>query len=354
MSRIDEALRRGGKSVGQPDTFNVPSVRALDWFAPGNDAPAREAETAVAVAPPVDRPAPTAPAPTPIATSSMLRPTASTFAEGGNDAIGASGFREKLIVGDRMGPVAVEQYRRVAALLHNAQREHGTKVVMVASAVPGEGKTLTAVNLALTLSQSYHRKVVLIDADLRRPTVHQLLGVHNNFGLTSVLKSEEDKKIRPHRASEFLSVVPAGVPDPDPMSGLTSDRMRRVIADAASQFDWVIIDTPPVALLPDANLLAAFVDAAILVIGAGLTPLAAIQKAVEAIGRERVLGSSVESNSTTGTVLLARRALTIDDPDAGDELGARTAAFVPLIHRSDALGVLVVAATLIGEVRLFI
>src|SRR5204863_7254975 len=76
----------------------------------------------------------------------------------------------------------------------------------------------------------------------------------------------------------------------DPMSGLTSDRMRRVIVEAAGQFDWVIIDTPPVALLPDANLLAAFVDAAILVIGAGLTPLSAIQKAVEAIGRDRVLG----------------------------------------------------------------
>lgn len=287
MSRIDEALRRGGKGVGQPDTFNVPSVRALDWFAPGNDAPARDEHATAIHELPAEKPAPAVPPPTPMtAAPVMLRPTPSE----GLREIGASGFREKLIVGDRMGPVAVEQYRRVAALLHNAQREHGTRIVMIASAVPGEGKTLTAVNLALTLSESYRRRVVLIDADLRRPTVHQLLGVHNNFGLTSVLKSEEDKKIRPHRASEFLSVVPAGVPDPDPMSGLTSDRMRRVIVDAAGQFDWVIIDTPPVALLPDANLLAAFVDAAILVIGAGLTPLGAVQKAVEAIGRDRVLG----------------------------------------------------------------
>jgi protein-tyrosine kinase len=306
MSRIDEALRRGGKGIGHPDTFNVPSVRALDWFAPGNDAPAREEHAPVAVDVQAEKPAP-APAPTPVAPASIvsapvvLRPTPAPAERSGE--IGASGFREKLIVGDRMGPVAVEQYRRVAALLHNAQREHGTKVVMVASAVPGEGKTLTAVNLALTLSESYRRRVVLIDADLRRPTVHQLLGVHNNFGLTSVLKSDEERKIRPHRASEYLSVVPAGVPDPDPMSGLTSDRMRRVIADAAGQFDWVIIDTPPVALLPDANLLGAFVDAAILVIGAGLTPLAAIQKAIEAIGRDRVIGVVLnrisESNMTT-------------------------------------------------------
>src|SRR5262249_48979887 len=300
MSRIDEAMRRGGKGVGQPDTFNVPSVRALDWFAPGTDAPARDEHAIAAHEPPAEKPAPAPAAPTPIVTAPvMLRPTPAD----GVREIGASGFREKLIVGDRMGPVAVEQYRRVAALLHNAQREHGTRVVMIASAVPGEGKTLTAVNLALTLSESYRRRVVLIDADLRRPTVHQLLGVHNNFGLTSVLKSEEDKKIRPHRASEFLSVVPAGVPDPDPMSGLTSDRMRRVIPDAAGQCDWGIVDTPPVALLPDANLLAAFVDAAILVVGAGLTPLGAVQKAIEAIGRERVLGVVLnrisESNMST-------------------------------------------------------
>jgi len=280
MSRIDEALRRGVKSIGHPDTFNVPSVRALDWFAPGTDAPARPEPPAAVATAPDPSPAPVAAPPTPIGASPvMLRPTPAPT-DGSLLEIGASGFREKLIVGDRMGPVAVEQYRRVAALLHNAQREHGTKVVMIASAVPGEGKTLTAVNLALTLSESYRRRAVLIDADLRRPTVHQLLGVHNNFGLTSVLKSEEEKKILPHRASDFLSVVPAGVPDPDPMSGLTSDRMRLVIVEAAGQFDWVIIDTPPVALLPDANLLAAFVDAAILVIGAGLTPLAAIQKAV--------------------------------------------------------------------------
>src|SRR5437868_5685229 len=123
MSRIDEALRRSGKGVGHPDTFNVPSVRALDWFAPGNDAPPRGEDAHAPVEP---KPAPVSAGPTSIATAPvMLRPTP-TFIEGSTLPIGASGFREKLIVGDRMGPVAVEQYRRVAALLHNAQREHGT------------------------------------------------------------------------------------------------------------------------------------------------------------------------------------------------------------------------------------
>jgi len=74
------------------------------------------------------------------------------------------------------------------------------------------------------------------------------------------------------------------------MSGLTSGRMRRLIGEAAGTFDWVIIDTPPVVLLPDANLLAAMVDGAILVIGAGKTPHKLITRAVDALGRNKILG----------------------------------------------------------------
>jgi Mrp family chromosome partitioning ATPase len=88
----------------------------------------------------------------------------------------------------------------------------------------------------------------------------------------------------------YLSVLLAGRPDSDPMSGLTSDRMHRLISEAADAFDWVIIDTPPVVLLPDANLLATMVDGAILVIGAGKTPYKLITRAIDAIGRKKLLG----------------------------------------------------------------
>ena len=92
------------------------------------------------------------------------------------------------------------------------------------------------------------------------------------------------------RATSNLSLLLAGRPDSDPMSGLTSGRMRRLITEAAAHFDWVIIDTPPLVLLPDANLLAAMVDAAILVVGAGKTPYKLITRAIEAVGRSRILG----------------------------------------------------------------
>ena len=187
-------------------------------------------------------------------------------------------------------PTSTEQYRRLAGRLYIAQAEHGTRVVMVTSAMPGEGKTLTSTNVALTLAESYKRQVLLIDADLRRPWVHEMFQVPNLSGLNDGLRSAEDHKIPLLRLTDNLSILTAGRPDRDPMSVLSSDRMRRVLQEASTRFDWVIIDTPPVALLTDAHLLASLVDAVVLVVQAGKTPLSAINKAVEAVGRERILG----------------------------------------------------------------
>ena len=142
---------------------------------------------------------------------------------------------------------------------------------MVASAVAGEGKTLTALNLALTLSESYRRQVVLIDADLRRPRVHELLDISGVAGLNEALKGPGRSTLALVEVSPRLSVLPAGLPDPDPMGALTSRRMAEILDEAAARFDWVIVDTPPVVLLPDTNLLASMVDAAVLVIEAGRT-----------------------------------------------------------------------------------
>ena len=199
------------------------------------------------------------------------------------------GAAEKLMISPRE-PASAEQYRRLAARLLLAHAERNTRVVMVTSALPGEGKTLTATNLALTLSESYKRPVLLIDADLRRPGVHQLLELPNVRGLNDGLREADDRKIALLRYTEYLSILTAGRPDPDPMSVLSGDRMRRVLEEAATRFEWVIIDTPPVALLTDAHLLAALVDSVVLVVHAGQTPLPAINTAIQAVGRERILG----------------------------------------------------------------
>jgi capsular exopolysaccharide synthesis family protein len=197
---------------------------------------------------------------------------------------------EKLVISGQVAQAAVEQYRKLAATLHQAQAVRNVKIVMVASAMAGEGKTLTAVNLALTLSDSFRRNVLLIDADLRRPTVHKLFQIENATGLIDGLRSEDEQKLSLVKVTPYLSVLPSGRPDADPMSGLASERMKQIIDDASGRFDWVVIDTPPVVLLSDAKLLAEMADAVVLVVRAGITPVALIQRAVEALDRKRIVG----------------------------------------------------------------
>lgn len=201
-----------------------------------------------------------------------------------------SRLAQKVVVDKRVMPASREQYRRLAASLHHAQAATGTKVVMIASAMPAEGKTLTASNLALTFSESYQRTVLLIDGDLRKPGLHTVFGVDNSFGLADGLSSAEERKLPVQQVSARLSILTAGVASADPMAGLTSDRMRRVLDEAREGFDWVLIDTPPVAFLSDANLLARMVDAAVMVVKAGSTPFEMVQRAIEAIGRDRTVG----------------------------------------------------------------
>ncbi len=197
---------------------------------------------------------------------------------------------EKLVVTPSISPVSLEQYRRLAATLHRRQTETRIKTVLVASTMAGEGKTLTAVNLALTFSESYGRNVLLIDGDLRRPTTHAVLDVPNILGSGIGSTQETDQKLSLIQVSPRLSVLTAGQPDPDPMNRLASDRMRRVLIEAAAQFDWVIIDTPPVGTVPDANLLATMADVVLLVVQAGRTPARLVQRTADALGRERVMG----------------------------------------------------------------
>ena len=196
----------------------------------------------------------------------------------------------KVVVDDTMLPGAREQYRKLAAAMHQAQRANGFKVMMVASAVASEGKTLTAANLALTLSESYRRNVLVIDGDLRRPSMHTVFQVSGAPGLSEGLISAEETSLPLHRIGERLTLLPAGRPTSDPISALTADRMRRLVDEAREVFDWIIIDTPPIGLLTDASLMSSLADGVILVVKAGSTPYEMVTRAVDALGRERLMG----------------------------------------------------------------
>jgi capsular exopolysaccharide synthesis family protein len=204
---------------------------------------------------------------------------------------------EKVVVDRRMPAICREQYRRVAAVLHDAQAANRTQVILVTSALAGEGKTLTAANVAMTLSGSYRKRVLVVDGDLRRPVMHQIFRVETASGLADGLDPTSDMKIVVRQISPLLALLPAGRPTADPMAGLISERMRQLVEEARTTFDWVIIDTPPLVLLPDAHLLASIADAALLVVKAESTPHAMVKRAMDAIGSSKVLGVVLNKTS---------------------------------------------------------
>lgn len=195
----------------------------------------------------------------------------------------------RLIVHAEADPVYVEQYRRLGAALHHAQLQTGIRSVLVTSAVGSEGKTLCATNLALTLSRSFKRRVLLVDGDLRKPSVHQLFQIENGAGLTDVLK-RPGGPLPAHTLPPALSVITAGHHDPDPVSLLVSDAAGRFLSQARDDFDWVVVDTPPVVLFPDAELFADRLDRCVMVVSATTTSPQVAARAAAAIGASRTLG----------------------------------------------------------------
>jgi len=213
-----------------------------------------------------------------------------------------SEWKARLAVGQEADPSLSEQFRRLAATLIHGQRTSRLKSLLITSAVPEEGKTLTSVNLSLILSESYRRKVLLIDADLRRPSISGLANLDIADGLSESLIARDERKVSLIQLSESLSLLPAGRPQKDPLSAISSPRMSRLVEEAAGQFDWVIVDTPPLSAAADAGLLAQLVDGVLMVIRADRTPQKLIDHAINAIGKERILGvilNGIDGEETT-------------------------------------------------------
>ena len=291
MGRIGEALRRSGS--GRPR--NAPSSSPQDqertfaspWtFGEQERAPKRPEPASERVRTTEPAPAP-APAPTPAFDDAapQRRIARQTVTERFR-----SEWKARLAVGADADPRLSEQFRRLAATLIHGQRSNRLKSLLITSAVPEEGKTLTSVNLALILSESYRRRVLLVDADLRRPAISGLANLDISDGLSEALNARDERKVSLIQLSETLSLLPAGRAQKDPLSAISSSRMSHLVEEAAGQFDWVIVDTPPLSAAADAGLLAELVDGVLIVIRADRTPQKQIDHAINAIGKERILG----------------------------------------------------------------
>ncbi len=272
MSRIDEALRRTG-GAGDPA---VPVAADQDLFLPAwpvaDSGGAREEP----------------------ATNTVDKAGVPGVLQDRHQAPGAlsfsSAWRERLASGPDGNPTLIEQYRRLAATLHHAKLSNGLRSVMVTSARPGDGKTLTAINLALVLAESYRSQVLLIDADLRRPSIPTVVDIGSGAGLSEALRSPTEQKLALVPVTSRLTILPAGQAIANSIEALTSPRMRQILDEAVTRFDWVILDAPPVGPATDARLLTQMVEGTLFVIHAGQTQYGDVSQALDALGREHILG----------------------------------------------------------------
>lgn len=185
-----------------------------------------------------------------------------------------------------------EEFRRIRSALSYAGVSEQTRRILITSSNPGEGKSTFSSNLALTLA-GLRNSVLLIDADLRRPRVGEYFGVEGAVGLTTVLVGEVGfDAAKLNRPGTTLDILPSGLIPPNPAEILTSDAMKNLLDEATARYDFVIVDSPPVLSVADANLLAPFMDGAIIVVDAKKTrrsPLAHAVSSLEAAGG-RIIG----------------------------------------------------------------
>lgn len=194
-----------------------------------------------------------------------------------------------------------EQYRTIRTNLQFASVDDPLETILVTSSSPAEGKSMTVANLAVVYAQQ-DKRVLLIDADLRKPTVHYTFRLNNIRGLSNILAGEtklEDTVVQSD--IDGLDVLSSGPIPPNPSELLGSRRMAMMIEETRENYDIILIDTPPVLAVPDAQILANYVDGTLLVVRSGQTEYEAAIKAKASLEKSqgKLLGTVLNDREKT-------------------------------------------------------
>jgi capsular exopolysaccharide synthesis family protein len=189
------------------------------------------------------------------------------------------------------GSLGAEKYRVLATRLNHLQEQRSIKRVVVTSSSSREGKSVTVSNLALTLSRRLNKRVLLIDGDLRQPTLSKLFGIGQWPGISDWHLAQKPIGDYLVRISTWpLWILPSGAPPEHPLDLLQSARMPEVMNQFMGWFDWILIDSPPVLPMADLALWSRQAEAVIMVVRQGHTTKKFLTKAVEALDMSKLLG----------------------------------------------------------------
>ena len=187
---------------------------------------------------------------------------------------------------------AAESYRGLRTSLEYSSIDKELKHIVVTSSEPGEGKSTVVCALSSVIAQN-NKKVIILDCDLRRPTIHKKFGISNSIGLTEYIVGKNDLNSIIQELNENLNIITSGRIPPNPSEVLSSKTMENLLKVLSERYDYIILDTPPLTVVTDSQILAGKCDGTILVVRAEATSKESIIKAYKELEKVRanVLGS---------------------------------------------------------------
>lgn len=202
-------------------------------------------------------------------------------------------------VGSNDSPAA-EAFRLLSVRLRQLRRERPLKKVLITSTIPQEGKSVTAGNLACAMSSGAHQKVILVEGDVRRPSLAKVFGLRAHPGLCEWLQGERNLSDSIYRLEDAgIWLLPAGSSPVNPLELLESKKLAELMQQLATIFDWVIIDSPPVLPIADTSVWSRLADGILLVTRQGITEKRHLQRGIDALDHKKLIGALLNSSRRT-------------------------------------------------------
>ena len=280
MSRLFEALQKS-----EPDlSFDFPLAMQLtdELLKPAETAqeqseefePSLRGKQDVDVAPELDQPIPSVPV--------IIKPAT------------------RLVCLTQKDSLAAEKFRFLAVRLRQLQQNRAVKKLLVTSTIPEEGKSMISANLALSLARKKRQRVLLLEGDLRRPTLYESFGLRSLPGVSEWLKSGSSEVKNLYYFEEAgLWFLPAGSQPGNPMELMQSGRLAELIEQLTVWFDWIVIDSPPVLPLADTSVWSRLADGILLVAREGTTRKRELQRGLDTLDHSKLLGVVLNSSDST-------------------------------------------------------